>query len=427
MATLLPLPKARFFSIDGTPLVGGKVLTYAAGTTTPLASYTDSTGAVANTNPVILDAAGEANIWLGDALYKIVLQDSAGATQWTVDNVGDISAVTSTTGFGQATEIASATQVDLGTVASHFVSITGTTTITSFGSTATVAAPIYLIKFNGALTLTHSANLLLPASANITTEAQDRAWCEYLGSGAWRVISYMRASGLGFGVTPIANGGTSASTLAGAQAALNIFQNVQVFTASGTFTPTFTGKVYVRGQAGGGGGGGTSGANSLGACGGGAGGYFEGWLSVTNGVGVTVTVGAAGTGASAGNNTGGAGGNTTVGSMTAVGGSGGQGTATFGVNAVGGAGGTASGGSINIVGASGGVGLGFSGAGYWGGMGATSPIGGGGGRERVVNTDLQGTGFAAAGYGGGGGGGVSSGTAQGGGAGAAGVVMIYYP
>lgn len=86
-AGLLPEPKAQFFDSNGNPLNAGKVYTYAAGTTTPLASYTSSTAGVSNSNPVILDSAGRANIWLGSSSYKIVLKTSADVTIWTVDNV----------------------------------------------------------------------------------------------------------------------------------------------------------------------------------------------------------------------------------------------------------------------------------------------------------------------------------------------------
>lgn len=89
MASLLPVPKARFFDANGEPLAGGKVFTYQAGTNVLQSSYTDQSGLVANTNPVILDARGEANIWLVGT-YKVVLQDSAGVQQWSVDNIQDI-------------------------------------------------------------------------------------------------------------------------------------------------------------------------------------------------------------------------------------------------------------------------------------------------------------------------------------------------
>ena len=88
MATLSPLPKMQFFSTAGVPLVGGKLYTYAAGTTTPLATYTSQSGATANTNPIILDSRGEADVWLSSAAYKLKLTTAADVEIWTVDNVG---------------------------------------------------------------------------------------------------------------------------------------------------------------------------------------------------------------------------------------------------------------------------------------------------------------------------------------------------
>lgn len=88
MANLGPAPKAQFFTAEGQPLVGGKVYTYAAGTTTPLATYTSSSGASANPNPIILDGRGECNIWfLPTSLYKIKLTDSNDVEIYVVDNV----------------------------------------------------------------------------------------------------------------------------------------------------------------------------------------------------------------------------------------------------------------------------------------------------------------------------------------------------
>jgi hypothetical protein len=88
MTVLAQQPKAQFFDANGTPLVGGKVYTYAAGTTTPLQTYTDASGATANTNPVILDSRGECNLWFSTASsYKVVLESATGTLQWTVDNI----------------------------------------------------------------------------------------------------------------------------------------------------------------------------------------------------------------------------------------------------------------------------------------------------------------------------------------------------
>jgi hypothetical protein len=88
MAVLAPQPKAQFFDANGSPLVGGKVYTYAAGTTTPLETYTDASGVTPNTNPVILDSRGECNLWFSNASsYKVVLESATGTLQWTVDNI----------------------------------------------------------------------------------------------------------------------------------------------------------------------------------------------------------------------------------------------------------------------------------------------------------------------------------------------------
>lgn len=87
MASLMPLGKQQYFSSSGAPLVGGKVYTYAAGTTTPLATYSDKAGVTPNTNPVVLDSRGEATIFWGSAGYKVVLKDSTDVTVWTQDNL----------------------------------------------------------------------------------------------------------------------------------------------------------------------------------------------------------------------------------------------------------------------------------------------------------------------------------------------------
>lgn len=87
MSVLSPTAKMQFTDITGAPLVGGLLYTYAAGTTTPLATYTDSSGNSANSNPVVLDARGEANIWLGANTYKFTLKDADDNLIWTVDNI----------------------------------------------------------------------------------------------------------------------------------------------------------------------------------------------------------------------------------------------------------------------------------------------------------------------------------------------------
>jgi microcystin-dependent protein len=92
----------QFTTTAGAPLVGGKVYTYAAGTTSALATYTDSTGATANTNPVILNTRGEAAIWLSPASYKFALRDANDTPIWTADNLGGLNISPAFTGVPTA-------------------------------------------------------------------------------------------------------------------------------------------------------------------------------------------------------------------------------------------------------------------------------------------------------------------------------------
>ena len=289
-ASLLQPLCFREFLSTGAPASFGTVTSYAAGTSTPIATYTDSTAGTPNSNPVVLDARGEAQIWtLPNIAYKFVVQDSAGNSIRTVDqvqqsqlltlyggvdtgapnsyiltftasfsayangiliywipannntgastlNVNGLGAVAITnldgsalganqivagvttavmyygsgfqllttgalTGsiigtFGQEVPLSSASTVDLGTAPAHVAQITGTTTITSFGSSASILAPIYAIRFAASLTLTYnSVSMILPGGASIVTSTGDTALVQYLGSGNWKVINYQSTGG----------------------------------------------------------------------------------------------------------------------------------------------------------------------------------------------------------------------------------------
>lgn len=87
---LSQLAVQRFVDNNGNALAGGQLYTYQAGTSTPAATYTDSTGVTPNTNPVILNARGEANVWVSPSqAYKFVLYDSLNNLIWSVDNISD--------------------------------------------------------------------------------------------------------------------------------------------------------------------------------------------------------------------------------------------------------------------------------------------------------------------------------------------------
>lgn len=148
MASLTPTPKQQIYGSDGNPLVGGKIYTYSAGTTTPLATYTDAGAGTANTNPIILNSLGQANIWLATASsYKFSVYTSADVLLYTVDNIATpidyLSLVTSLASpppigstapnTGAFTTLSSTGALTVGGTAA----ITGDTTITGKVTTAT--------------------------------------------------------------------------------------------------------------------------------------------------------------------------------------------------------------------------------------------------------------------------------------------------
>jgi hypothetical protein len=86
---------AQFFDNSGQVLTGGKLYTYLAGTTTSASTYTTNSGISANSNPIVLNAAGRVadsgEIWLTDGInYKFVLKDSNDVQIAVWDNISGI-------------------------------------------------------------------------------------------------------------------------------------------------------------------------------------------------------------------------------------------------------------------------------------------------------------------------------------------------
>lgn len=202
----------------------------------------------------------------------------------------------------------------------------------------------------------------------------------------------------------------------------------QVFTSSGTYTPT-SGMKYcvVEVVGGGGGGGGTQSASGGGGGGGGSGGYSRETIdAATIGASQSVTIGAAGSAGTSGGGSAGTGGTTSLGSLLqATGGTGGAGWVSGSAPTfrLGGNAGVGSGGSVNLAGEEGGTSLitGTAGTGV-AGRGASSHLGGG--KREIIGTASAGQAGGANTGAGGSGANCGAGTASAGGAGAAGIVII---
>ena len=448
---------AQFFDDNGNPLTGGKVFTYAAGTTTPLATYTTTTGAVANANPIILDAAGRTpnEIWLVvGTLYKFIVKTSADVLVGTYDGLPAINDPYSINAL-------------LGSITgTNAIAAVATPAITAYAAGATysfiaansnTAATTISIDGLAAKSITKNGSVALTAG---DIQAGKLMWIEYDGTTFQLINNIVYGGSITNGTivslaTPLgaANGGTGLSTITANAVMLgNGVSTVQtvapgssgnVLTSNGTTwsssasggrllrapqlltsgtsytTPADCTSIYVEavGAGGGGGGGSGSGTASQGAGGGGGGGTASKLFTVTPSTAYTYAIGAAGS-AGASGASGGAGGNTTftVGATTATGGGGGGGL-WISAGGSGGAGGTASSGDLNIVGQGGGAAAAFN-TFSTGGIGGGSYLGGG-----AFGKTGGAAGVTATGYGGGGSGGTVSGNA--GGAGFQGVIRVW--
>ncbi|MGH9253669.1 MAG: hypothetical protein ACRD3C_03775 [Vicinamibacterales bacterium] len=91
--TLMPVPQIQFLDSNGVPCSGCLLETYAAGTSTPLATFSDNLLTVANTNPIVLNANGRnpaGGVYLSLTSYKFILKTAGGATIYTQDNVSAV-------------------------------------------------------------------------------------------------------------------------------------------------------------------------------------------------------------------------------------------------------------------------------------------------------------------------------------------------
>ena len=102
--TVMPAPRFTAFDNNGLIIAGGKLCTFAAGTTTQQATYSDSGLTTPNTNPVVMDSAGRAIVYLSQTSYKFTLYSGGtlntcdGTQLWSQDN---ISAIPTTSGNAQ--------------------------------------------------------------------------------------------------------------------------------------------------------------------------------------------------------------------------------------------------------------------------------------------------------------------------------------
>lgn len=140
---------AQFFTDDGVILSGGKLYTYAAGTTTPTTTYTSSAGTTANANPIILDSAGRLpeDMWLAQGVtYRLVLADSTDVQIGSYDDIAGIN--------------------DFSTGSVPWANVTGTpTTVAGYGITNAYTKTESDAKFAPIASPTFTGTPLIPDNA----------------------------------------------------------------------------------------------------------------------------------------------------------------------------------------------------------------------------------------------------------------------
>lgn len=158
---------------------------------------TGNSGATAPSNQ-LTGTPSLGNIWINSTSGPFPWQVHDGVGWRTPFWIDAVNGMTNVKIGGGAGSIASAGTVDLcGSAAAPlaYLTITGSTAITSFGSTCK-QGHIKIVTFSGALTLTYNAtSMIIPGAANVLTSAGDQAVMVSLGSGSWQVVAYTPVSG----------------------------------------------------------------------------------------------------------------------------------------------------------------------------------------------------------------------------------------
>lgn len=171
--------------------------------------------------------------------------DSTGISIEADLSVGDDLTVGGSADFAAAATVASATTTDLGAENSNTLTVSGTTTITGFG-TADAGVERW-VRFSGVLTLTHNGtSLILPGGVSITTAAGDMLHAKSEGSGNWRVYAYERANGRALtGQTPTTTTDNALPRFDGTAGALQTsgvtVDDSNNISTAGTYSSTATG------------------------------------------------------------------------------------------------------------------------------------------------------------------------------------------
>ena len=244
-ATLTPPPKLQFFTAGGIPLAGGHLYTYAAGTSTPLASYTSASGVTQNPTDIVLDSRGETpnGVWLNGASYKFVLADAAATPVviWTVDNINAQEAINDLLAFeallagSTGSTLVGFTQTGPGTLRTVQSKLSDSYSVADFGFSTSAGASANAAAFVNAWAV--SKQLTIPAGTYNVTSLPNFA------------VRGARIQGIGQVVLNITGAGPGLIVDAGPAPSTTVVQDIVIdnLTINGSASASGNVGVFIRG------------------------------------------------------------------------------------------------------------------------------------------------------------------------------------
>jgi hypothetical protein len=244
-ATLSPPPKLQFFTAGGIPLAGGHLYTYAAGTSTPLASYTSASGVTQNPTDIVLDSRGETpnGVWLNGASYKFVLADAAATPVviWTVDNIEAQEAINDLLAFeallagSTGSTLVGFTQTGPGTTRTVQSKLSDSYSVADFGFSTSAGASANAAAFVNAWNV--SKQLTIPAGTYNVTNLPNFA------------VRGARIQGIGRVVLNITGAGPGLIVDAGPAPSTTVVQDIVIdnLTINGSASASGNVGVFIRG------------------------------------------------------------------------------------------------------------------------------------------------------------------------------------
>lgn len=193
----------QFFDNSGNPLTGGKLYSYAAGTTTPQTTYTSSAGSTAHANPIVLDAGGRVpggEIWLTDgSQYKFVLKNSSDVLIGTYDNIVGINSNFINFTNQQEIQTATASQTVFTLATMQYQPATGSLSVFVDGVNQYGPSALYAFTETSSTVVTFTNGLHVGASVKFTTSATnassygDASQITYTPAGTGAVATNVQA------------------------------------------------------------------------------------------------------------------------------------------------------------------------------------------------------------------------------------------